>query len=139
MFFKICVKVQILKLNKEVLILIFVIQLKIMNERIKKLLLYLEEDGNDPFVLYALANEFKQYDLEKAKYYYDILLDKHENYVGTYYHAAALYDLMLEKEKAKQIYEKGLKIALDLNEHHAYNELKTSFNKFLGLDYDDEV
>ena len=40
------------------------------NERLKQLLQFLQEDPNDPFNIYCLANEYKNFDAPKAMKYY---------------------------------------------------------------------
>lgn len=109
------------------------------NERINKLLQFLNEDPNDAFTLYALATEYKKEDRNAALEYFEKLLNEHEDYVGTYYHAAALYDELEMEDKAKKTYQKGMKIARNTNNMHAFSELQAAYNKFMGLDYEDEV
>ena len=110
-----------------------------MNQRIEKLLQFLAEDPNDSFTLYALATEYKKTDKQKALEYFEKLLNEHENYVGTYYHAAALYDRLGKENEARLTYQKGMKIAREANNMHAFSELQGAFNKFQGLDYEDDV
>ena len=81
------------------------------NNRLEKLLQFLAEDPNDPFTLYALATEYKKEDNEKALEYFEKLLTDHKDYVGTYYHTAALYDELGDKDNAKITYQKGMKVA----------------------------
>lgn len=107
--------------------------------RLEKLLEFYNEDPNDPFTIYALATEYKKVDKQKSLAYFEILLINHENYVGTYYHAAALYDEIGKHNEAKLTYQKGMKVARELNNLHAFSELQSAFNKFMGLDYEDEV
>lgn len=110
-----------------------------MNQRIEKLLQFLAEDPNDSFTIYALATEYKKSDELKALEYFETLLVEHENYVGTYYHAAALYDSLGKEKEARLTYQKGMKVAREANNMHAFSELQGAYNKFEGLDYDDEV
>ena len=109
------------------------------NNRLEKLLQFLAEDPNDPFTLYALATEYKKEDNDKALVYFEKLLVDHKNYVGTYYHAAALYDELGDKDSAKITYQKGMKVAREAGNMHAFSELQGAFNKFMGLDYEYEV
>jgi len=44
------------------------------NERIARLLQFIEEDPHDPFNLYCLATEYKEHNPEKALEYYRQLL-----------------------------------------------------------------
>lgn len=106
--------------------------------RLDQLLGFYAEDPNDPFTIYAIATEYRSSDPQKAKVYYEILLREHETYVGTYYHAASLYDELGQKDEAEQVYKKGLRISRQEGNMHAFAELQQAFNKFMGLDYEDE-
>lgn len=107
--------------------------------RIEQLLEFYKDEPNDPFTIYALATEYRKFDKNKALQFYELLLKDHINYVGTYYHAASLYDELKMEKEAKTTYQKGMKIARQENNMHAFSELQGAFNKFMGLDYEDEV
>lgn len=98
--------------------------------RLNILLQYLKEEPDDPFNLYALAMEYQNVDKEKAKEYFDLLLEKHENYLPTYYHAAGYYR-QKDKERAEEIYKKGILLAESTENKHALRELKSAYNDFL--------
>ncbi len=107
--------------------------------RLNKLLEFLEADASDPFILYALATEYNSGDdLDKAFYYYNLLVAKNPDYVGTYYHLGKLYEKTEQKEKAVEIYKLGLKAARSKNDNHAYSELQGALNSALDLDYEDD-
>lgn len=99
--------------------------------RLEQLLAYYREDPNDPFNLYALALEYQKHDVAKAKEYFDRLLQQHEGYVATYYHAARLYQDLGEKEKAAQVYEKGIAVARGHNDLKAMRELKSAYDELM--------
>ena len=61
---------------------------------------------------------------------YEKLKGGHPDYVGFYYHLAALYADLGEREKAKAIYEEGIKIAESAKDVHALGELKNAFVNF---------
>ena len=107
--------------------------------RLEQLLEFYREDPNDSFTLYALATEYKKTDQQKALEFYEELLANHEDYVGTYYHAAALYADLGNEKNAQKTYQKGMMVARKLGNQHAFAELQSAFNKFMGLDYEDEV
>ncbi len=109
------------------------------NTRIIKLLKFLQEDENDPFLLYALATEYNNAG-EKglALQYYEGLVANHPNYIGTYYHLGKLYLLLNEEEKAISTFQEGMKIARLIRDQHAYNELQGIYNQAAGLDYEDD-
>jgi tetratricopeptide (TPR) repeat protein len=100
-------------------------------ERLKKLEKFLEKEPDDPFLLYAIATEWLNEDQDKAREHFDLLLKDHEDYVGTYYHAAKLYETLGDKERAEDIFKKGIIIANNSGDHHALRELKTAYNEFL--------
>ncbi|MEQ8880170.1 MAG: tetratricopeptide repeat protein [Cyclobacteriaceae bacterium] len=99
-------------------------------ERIKQLELFHREDPDDPFIIYALATEHLQINKHKSKELFDLLLSKHPKYIGTYYHAAALYSELGDLQKAEQIYQAGIDMAESLNDHHALKELKSAYLNF---------
>ena len=99
-------------------------------DRIKQLQDFLKETPQDPFLLYALATEYKEEQPEESKKLFDQLLDEHPNYIGTYYHAAALYADHFDRNKAEKIYELGIKKAQELQELHALRELQNAYTNF---------
>jgi Tfp pilus assembly protein PilF len=99
-------------------------------DRIKQLEKFRLEAADDPFILYALATEYKEEIPEKAKLLFDELLAEHSDYIGTYYHAAALYAEHFDREKADEIYRKGIKKAQELGEAHALKELNNAYMNF---------
>jgi lipoprotein NlpI len=91
--------------------------------RLAQLLEFYKEDPTDPFTIYAIATEYLKIDIEKSRYYYELLLADHADYVGTYYHAGKLYEQTGEKDKAEAVYKKGmharlLRIAAGLQQIH---------------------
>lgn len=100
------------------------------HERIAQLEKFRKESADEPFILYALATEYKEEQPEKAKLLFDELLENFEKYIGTYYHAAALYAEHFDKEKADEIYQKGIKMAQELGEQHALKELRNAYTNF---------
>ena len=111
-----------------------------MNEqRLNQLLSFYKEDPNDAFTIYALATEYRETQPEKALGFFETLLKDHETYVGTYYHVCALYEQLVNKELAQKNYIKGLHMCRQEGNMHAFSELQQAYNKFQGLDYEDEV
>jgi Tfp pilus assembly protein PilF len=97
-------------------------------DRIEKLKAFLEQAPADSFVQHALALEYiKMNREEEARKEFEALLERDEKYVGSYYHLAKLLERMGEKEKAVACYEKGMQVARDLKEAHAYNELQAAY------------
>jgi len=107
--------------------------------RLSKLLEFLESDPNDPFILYALATEYNALnEKENAYSFYLQLTDKHPDYVGTYYHLGKLLEKDDQKEKAIEIYQKGMQVARNKRDMHAFSELQGAYNTAAGLDYEDD-
>jgi tetratricopeptide (TPR) repeat protein len=99
-------------------------------ERIKQLTHFIEEDPKDPFPKYALALEYLQDNKQESQELFEDLLKNHADYIGTYYHAAALYVELGESEKAETTYEAGIEKAKELNETHALKELQSAYMNF---------
>lgn len=107
--------------------------------RLNRLLEMREMDPKDPFLLYAIAMEYSNgNEAIKALEYYEQLVKEHEEYVGTYYHLAKLYERLERREQAEACYTKGMQIARKLGDNHAYNELQSAFASFNGLGDDDD-
>lgn len=107
--------------------------------RLQKLLDFLKNEPNDPFLKYALATEYyNQNELDKSLYYFDDLLLHHPDYVGTYYHAGKLYERLDRKSEAILIYQNGMKVARKAGDNHAFSELQTVYNSAVGLNYEDD-
>ena len=111
-----------------------------MNQhRIEQLKQMLDEEPNEPFLLYALAMEYNNaQDHELALNYYEKLITHHRQYVGTYYHLAKLYERLEMTDKAKNCYEQGMGIARQMGDQHAFSELNSAYNSFRGIEPDDE-
>lgn len=102
--------------------------------RLEQLLEFYKEDPNDPFNIYALANEYKSLDMEMALKYFEILVKEHPDYLATYYHLAQIYRDNDENELARITYEKGIEKASKTSEHLLLRELKNAYNEFLMED-----
>lgn len=96
-------------------------------ERINKIQEFLKENPKDSFLQHALALEYvKLNDDSKAKGIFEKLLLENENYVGSYYHLAKLYERMQLIEKAVETYKKGMQIAKLAKDNHSFNELQAA-------------
>lgn len=97
--------------------------------RLEKLLEFLKNEPNDPFLKYALATEYVRLnDPEKALFFYLDLTVKHTDYVGTYYHLGKLYEVLKKENEALQTYERGIEVAKKIKDQHALNELMGVYN-----------
>ncbi|TKB97766.1 tetratricopeptide repeat protein [Pedobacter cryophilus] len=97
--------------------------------RLERLLEFHENEPNDPFLKYALATEYLRLNNhEKALWFYLELVNKHTDYVGTYYHLGKLYEVLQQPEEALKVYEQGIAVAKKIKDQHALNELLGVFN-----------
>jgi len=100
-------------------------------DRISQLQAFYKEDPEDPFNIYCLATEYKEHDKSKAWNYYSELLEKHPDYLPTYYHAA---ELMIDKDEidiAEKIIDDGIALAIKQNNQLALRELRNLLNNLL--------
>jgi tetratricopeptide (TPR) repeat protein len=103
-----------------------------MVNRLEKLLEFLDNEPNDPFLKYALATEYLRLNNhEMALRFYLDLVEKHQDYVGTYYHLGKLYELLQKPDQALAIYEKGIETAKRVKDQHALSELLGVYNSLV--------
>lgn len=93
-------------------------------ERLNILLNFLEEEPNEPFNKYALAMEYLKTDKNKSIELFENLIEKHSEYLATYYQLAALYVENEDFEKAISTYKKGIAIAENQKNEKTLKELK---------------
>lgn len=99
-------------------------------DNIEKLKLFLQQQPNDSFVQHALALEYiKIGDDIAAKSLFETVLQRDPKYIGSYYHLAKLLERTGEIEQAMVWYEKGMQMAKQLGDQHAYNELQAAYEE----------
>ncbi len=105
------------------------------NWRLEHLKGLLQEDEKDEFVLYALAQEYLKLDQPMEALAHFLKLKKYnEQYVGLYYHLAALYIELGEDDNAMNTFNEGIAIAKALGDQHALGELMNArTNLELGI------
>lgn len=110
-----------------------------MPDRLATLLDYLRDDPDDPFVRYALAQEYlKRGDTAEALRYFEALAAKHPDYVGTYYHLGKLYETLGRADDAVRTYRAGIEAATQASDLHARAELQGALLDAQGIGFDDE-
>ena len=88
----------------------------------------MEDNPSDSFVQHALALEYiKMEDDASAQQLFENLLNQNENYIGSYYHLGKLLERNNDISSAIAVYEKGLLIAKETGDQHAYNELLAAY------------
>lgn len=101
------------------------------NSLLENLIAFYEEDPDDPFNVYALALEYQKTDLNQAAHYFDKILEEHPGYLAAYYSAAAFFAALENNEKAEIIYQKGIDLALNMNNTKTHQELLRAYRSFL--------
>ncbi len=108
------------------------------NSRLEKLLEFIKNEPEDPFLKYALATEYLRLNqTDIALTYYEDLINNHPNYVGTYYHLGKLYEALNRKDDAIKTYETGMKVTKEQRDNHAFSELQAVYREVVGEDEDD--
>lgn len=97
-------------------------------DRIERLKEFLKANPNDNFVQHALALEYiKIGDEATARQLFEAVLQRDENYVGSYYHLGKLLERNGDSQGAIAVYEKGMAKAKEAGEQQAYNELQAAY------------
>ncbi|BAU54412.1 tetratricopeptide repeat protein [Mucilaginibacter gotjawali] len=103
--------------------------------RLEKLLEFIKNEPEDPFLKYALATEYLRLnETDKALAFYEDLVKNHAGYTGTYYHLGKLYEALGRKQEAISIYETGMKITREKNDNHAFSELRAVYDELMDFD-----
>ena len=100
-------------------------------ERISLLKSCCVEEPENPFNFYALALEYREIDKMAARQFFDRVSADFPTYLPAYFPAAHFFFELNELEKAKQIFEKGIDLALATKEEKALKELRNAYQNFL--------
>ena len=100
-----------------------------MNARIERLNELLKQSPHDGFIRFALAKEMEKlgnYD-EAINGLTELLRDDAE-YIGAYYHLAALLQHTGRVNEAMLVYQNGIEIATRIKDQHALGELQQAMS-----------
>jgi tetratricopeptide (TPR) repeat protein len=96
-------------------------------KRLEMILQMLEQNPTDNFLLYGLANEYKnEGDLDKAVASYRHLMEVNPDYVAAYYHCGQALESAGDPTAAAAIYDAGIAIARRIGDAHALSELQAA-------------
>lgn len=100
--------------------------------RIDKLQDMLLTSPDDCFLLHALGLEYlKLDDTDNALQSFSKVLETDARYVGTYYHLGRLLERLGRRDEAIRTYETGIRVAGELRDLHARNELQMALDDLL--------
>ena len=108
------------------------------NDRLQALRAFHEEDPDDAFVRFALAQEYrKQGNAEEALRFFENLISENPDYVGTWYHLGKLYEELGRKQDAARTWKQGVAMAGRQGDTHAQAELRDALMQIEGVGFDD--
>ena len=55
------------------------------------------------------------------------ILKREPTYIGSYYHLGKLLERIGDNAKALRVYERGMEVAEEANDHHSYTELQAAY------------
>lgn len=98
--------------------------------KIKQLARQIKHNPGDSFSKFALALEFrKEGEFKNARILFEDILSSDPDYVGVYYHLGKLYEALDRLNDAKELYQKGIKIAAEQKEARTEKELKEALQQ----------
>lgn len=107
-------------------------------DRLDQLLRFYEEDPDDPFTRFALAQEYlNRGKTDKALAFFEELAETDPDYVGTYYHLGKLYEALGRTEAAIETYEDGIEAAREQRDTKSLSELQDALLAARGVGFDD--
>lgn len=107
-------------------------------DRLQALQAFHEEDPDDAFVRFALAQEYlKRGDIEEALRFFEGLVSGDPEYVGTWYHLGNLYRKLGRTEDAIRTCKQGIAVAGRQRDAHAEAELRDILMQIEGVGFDD--
>jgi len=94
-------------------------------DRIRQLEELLADDPDDPFLAYALAQEYTQAGRTmEALMCYEQLVSEHPDYIPTYYHYAGVLHGLGNRNEAIRLMEMGIQAGQTAGDSHAVSEMK---------------
>ena len=99
-------------------------------DRLQALLQFIEQNPDDAFVRYGLAQEYaNRGQLDNAAKEFTRLVESNPSYQAAYYHGGQIYLKMGRKNEAQKWFKKGIELADRTGDHHARDELLTALEK----------
>ena len=99
--------------------------------RIEQITEFLKENPEDPFLKFAMAQEYiKAEEFEKALASLETLTQENPDYVASYYHLGKVMEKLGRTDSVSDIYTQGIKIATSQGDMHAASELQHALEDF---------
>lgn len=96
------------------------------NQRIEKLQRLAAQKPNDPFLLYALALEYRKEALEEdAERYFQKLIDEHPDYVPVHFQFGQFLVDLGREEEARAVLRNGFEVARGQGDSKAESEIES--------------
>ena len=99
-------------------------------DRLNSLLQFAAEEPDEPFNLYALALEYLKVDTNEALLLFQRLVDRHPEYLPTYYPYAQLLAEKKDRAGAERIFAQGIEVARSKGELKTMRELQSAYQDF---------
>ena len=94
-------------------------------DRLAKLKHLLEKNSSNSFALYGIAMEYRSRgELQRASAYFDELLTRFPDYRAAFMQQGLTLVGLGEEEKAREVYEKGIRVCEEAGDAHAAEELR---------------
>ena len=107
--------------------------------RIEELEKMLDENPEDPFLIYALAREYESKEgTLQALLMYEHLVTNYPNYIATYYHYAKLLHKAGNRSEAVRLIQKGIEEGTKEKDLHAVSEMRGMLNVWTSVEDDEE-
>ena len=99
-------------------------------DRLQTLLKFVEQNPDDAFVRYGLAQEYvSQGQLQSAVKEFSRLIESNPNYQAAYYHGGQTCLKMGRKQEAHDWFRRGIELAGRTGDNHARDELKAALEE----------
>lgn len=99
-------------------------------QRLQTLIQLLQQSPDDPFLHFGIAMEYLSMDeAEKALDKMLYIKDHFPEYLPNYYLLAKQLEGFNETDKAIEVYEKGISLALELKENKTAGELRSALEE----------